>query len=210
MSSTPDSPGKADFQFKLSAARDGCADTKYQFLKTYSDHLEPAVRADLGAQALGFKTTEDFVQQALATAVHRFDQFSGSTEGELRNWVRAILRNEMCADRRALGRQKRNSSRDMTLDAALSGSRAGDLVAPILSALEELIRQEDVARLREYLSNLAKRDRLVVYMRAVEELGFRAIGAALEMSEGAARQLYLRASTKLRQLLEDNGFSDDE
>ena len=61
----------------------------------------------------------DVVQQTLLEAHRKFDQFRGSTEAELAAWLRTMLSFNVQDMLRAQGRQKRDATRERSLDASL-------------------------------------------------------------------------------------------
>jgi RNA polymerase sigma-70 factor (ECF subfamily) len=65
--------------------------------------------------------------------------------------------------------------------------------------------RDDLRRVQAALDRLAKRDREILVMRHLEEMSAAEIAAILGISEGAVRVRLLRALTRLRGLLDDEG-----
>ena len=80
--------------------------------------------------------------------------------------------------------------------------RTHDLSAgPDAPALERLEAAEAAATLREAVSNLPTKQRMTLELRIYEDLPFRDIANALEISEGAAKVNFHYAVKKLRKML---------
>jgi RNA polymerase sigma factor (sigma-70 family) len=194
------------FPALIAGAREGCCEAKGHLLLMCADHLPAAAGALIARKSLSGKTPADFVQDSLVKALECFEQFPGSKEGEFRGWLRSILHNAIGDHLRAVGRQKRAPGQQSSIDAESPTNPAKNLRVLTPSGLDEQIRREESGLIRECLGYLDQTPRLVFYMRAVENLGFQEIGAALEMSAGAARQHYVRAAKKLAELLKKCGL----
>jgi RNA polymerase sigma-70 factor (ECF subfamily) len=199
----------SDFPTMLGQARAGCAEVKGRLLSLYADYLDGHARAFLSHETIERASPADFVQETLLKAHRDFNEFHGSSEGEFRAWLRTILHNTICDHLQGLKCQKRDARREVPLDLDLSDSLARYFFSATPSGLEELLRQEAAVLIRKHMSHLCETSRAVLYMRAVEELNFREIGLALEISAGAARQTFQRAVATLRELLEEDGLRSD-
>ena len=63
----------------------------------------------------------DLVQESMAIAVEKFDQFEGGSEAELFAWVKTILENQIRQARRAYRSEKRDVFRERSLNQRQSG-----------------------------------------------------------------------------------------
>ncbi len=86
-----------DFVTLTHAARDGCAESLGQLVDRCRNYLllvanrglNPDLRVKVGAS--------DLVQETLLAAQRGFDRFEGSSDAELRLWLRRILLNKMAS-----------------------------------------------------------------------------------------------------------------
>jgi RNA polymerase sigma-70 factor (ECF subfamily) len=209
MSAVPQKQPVIDFPAMLGLARAGCAEMKGRLLSFYADYLDSYARAYASHETIERASPADFVQETLLKAHRDFNEFHGVSEGEFRAWLRTILHNTICDHLQGLKCQKRDARREVPLDPDLPDSLARYLFSAAPSGLDELLRREAAALIRKHMMDLSETSRAVLYMRAVEELSFREIGLALEISAGAARQTFSRAVTTLRELLEEEGLRSD-
>jgi RNA polymerase sigma-70 factor (ECF subfamily) len=138
----------------------------------------------------------DLVQQTLAAAIRSENQFRGQTIGELRAWLRAILRSEAAAFRRHFAQ---TAARDVSLERPLSPLMGQDHQTP----LTEVLAKERNRRLSLAIQQLPFDVQQAVILRIEEQLSFPAIGERLGRSEEAARKLFTRGLEHLRGSLSD-------
>ena len=84
-------------------------------LERFRDYLMLLSRLQLGPRMHGRLEASDLVQQTLLDACRDLDAFRGSTDEELAAWLRRLLACNLADARRALGREKRDISRDRPL-----------------------------------------------------------------------------------------------
>ncbi len=85
---------------------------------------------------------------------------------------------------------------------------ADRLLASGTTPSQRLLRDEQGRRLREVLGRLRPNDREVLVMCYLEELTFSEIGAALGISENAAKVRHFRALERTRILLEGQDLGE--
>lgn len=129
----------------------------------------------------------EVVQETFLKVYSRLDRWRG--EGDLKAWIARIAANEAMDRSRAL---RRHPTRE--LDEEMSGRSE----PPQEAALRE---REAHGALRRSLESLSPRNRLAVVLRYFEEMPTRDIAAALECSEGTARNILFRSLQKLRSVL---------
>lgn len=138
----------------------------------------------------------DLVQETMAAAHRSRHQFHGSSLGELRAWLRAILGNELAMFRRHYYlTAARDARREVSLVAA-EGTQSG-----AEQPVAHLSRAERNRAVAVALARLPDPSRLVVTLRSGEGLAFAEIGARIGRSEEAARKLWVRALEQLRGLV---------
>jgi RNA polymerase sigma-70 factor (ECF subfamily) len=175
------------FPAMFGQARAGSAEMKGRLLSLYADYLEGYARSYTCHETIERATPADFVQETLLKAHRDFDEFHGVSEGEFRAWLRSILHNTICDYLNGQRCQKRDTRREVPLDLDFPNSLARYLFSAAPSGLEELLRREAAELIRDHMIELSETSRAVLYMRAVEDLSFREIGASLEITTGAAR-----------------------
>jgi RNA polymerase sigma-70 factor (ECF subfamily) len=106
-------------------------------------------------------------------------------------WLFRIARNVVAGHYR-----KRRPSTSLDL--------VGDLVAPEPSPREVLIRQEELARMREALATLSEREQEIIRLRFAGGLGNQEVAKVLRLRPGHVAVLLYRALRKLRTQLEQD------
>jgi RNA polymerase sigma-70 factor (ECF subfamily) len=152
-------------------------------LAVANEELPSDLRAKGGAS--------DLVQQTLAAAIRSEHQFRGQSVGELRAWLRAILRTEVAAFRR---RYSGTAARDVGRETSLLEAVAADFQTPIRAAIQ-VERNQQMA---DAVGQLPDEYRRAVILRLEDSLSFAEIGRRLGRSEEAARKLFTRALDRLR------------
>jgi RNA polymerase sigma-70 factor (ECF subfamily) len=110
-------------------------------------------------------------------------------DGELRNWIARIAANEGLNWSRS---RRRHPTCDLDESVFVRSDPPQE---------ERLLEREAREALHRSLSALSPRQRLAVVLRYFQEMSPREIGAALECSEGTARNILFRSLQKLRSVL---------
>jgi RNA polymerase sigma-70 factor (ECF subfamily) len=154
--------------------------------------LDPDLQAKGGAS--------DLVQETFLEAQRDFGRFDGTSEPELRAWLRRILINNAgtftrryrATGKRAVDLEMRLGARGSSLDpgAGLAGSTP--------SPSGQAIDQEQALALQRALARLPEDYRRAVTLRFQEGLSFEEIGRRMDRTAEAARKLWSRAMERLR------------
>ncbi len=146
----------------------------------------------------------DLVQETLLAAQRAFDRFDGSTDEELRFWLRRILLNKLSSSqRRYFHTAKRQISREKPLPSQSdSQSREPSFVDLGVTPRAHALAQEQARQIEQELERLPQRDREVIELRCFERKSFVETGQILQISTDAARKRWCRAIERLRQQLE--------
>lgn len=91
-------------------------------LPRFRDYLMVLARQQLRAHLRGKLDPSDVVQEALLEAHRQFEQFRGSTPGELAAWLRTILAHNLADVTKYYGRGRRDVRRERALQDALGAS----------------------------------------------------------------------------------------
>lgn len=187
----------------LAAARAGSSAALGQALETYRRYLLLVAQQELDPELQAKGGASDLVQQTFLDAQQDFAAFRGTSEAELRSWLRQmLLRNLADFNRRYRETTKRRVGREVPLEA---GSSSGDLglgpYAATASPSAEAMAHEEAAALQVALEGLPEDYRRVITLRQQEQLSFEEIGAQLGRSPDATRKLWARAIQRLKQAL---------
>ena len=178
-----------------------------QIFDVYRMRLRRIVNFRLDRRIYGRVDPDDVLQEAYLNAQLRMKSILADRAETLFIWLRKIL-NQTLADvhRRHLGTKKRSAKRDVSIhggwstestSAALAIHLAGTLTSPSQAALRaELAAQIDAA-----LATLSPVDREILALRHFEELSNGEAAQVLNMTTQAASMRYVRAPSRLRDVL---------
>lgn len=162
----------------LAAACAGDRDALGRLIERYRPYLTAlARRAGAGQDA------SSVVQEGLTRAVERLAQFRGTTPATFLAWLAAIVRHG--AWQRSQGRPAFHALPEELADAAATPSR-------------QVAEREEVAQLCAAVAALPERQRQVIELRHLGRQSFAQVAQALGTTDGAARQLWLRAIRQLQ------------
>jgi RNA polymerase sigma-70 factor (ECF subfamily) len=186
----------------------GDEDALARLFANYRDRLWRIVQFRMDRRLQGRVDAEDILQEAYLNAAQRIDRFLYDHPRSFFIWLRMIVAQTLTdVHRRHIGAQKRNASRERpvhggwTADAtshSLSLHLLGHLTSPSQAAVRaELSEQIDLA-----LAGMSEIDREVLALRHFEELSNIEVAEVLGLSEQAASLRYIRAISRLRNVLE--------
>ena len=178
-----------------------------ELLARHRDRLRRMVAVRLDRRLAPLVDPSDVVQEALADASRKLDDFIRDRPLPFYPWLRRLTSERLIqCHRRHLGTQKRDVSRTERLDRPLPDESAAlladRLAASGTSPSQRMVRDEQAVRLREILDRLGPNDREVLVMCYLEELTFAEIAAALGITENAAKVRHFRAMERIRKLIE--------
>lgn len=179
-----------------------------QLFSFYRERLWRIVNFRLDRRLQGRVDPDDVLQESYINAVQRMDRFLYDHPRSFFIWIRMIVTQTLVdVHRRHIGTQKRSAARDISLQGrwspastshSLSFHLLGHLTSPSQAALrEELSEQIDLA-----LSGMSDIDREVLALRHFEDLSNLETAQLLGLSEQAASLRYIRAISRLRNVLE--------
>jgi RNA polymerase sigma-70 factor (ECF subfamily) len=164
--------------------------------------------SDLQAKAGG----SDLVQQTFLEAQRDFGQFHGTSEGELRAWLRRILLNNVASFQRSYRQtEKRRVAKELSLgDADADGLVAQGLARQLETPSGAAMARERRDAVERALSRLPEHYAEVLRLRQQEGLMFAEIGRRLDRSEEAAQKLWARALEQFEKELRHLGVEHAE
>jgi RNA polymerase sigma-70 factor (ECF subfamily) len=194
----------------IEQARRGDAAARQRLLERCRLRLRRVVGVRLDRRLAARVDASDVVQEALAQAGRRLDDYLHSPPLPFFAWLRQIARDRLVelhrrhvrAERRSVTREERLA---MELPDESSLRLAKRLVCSGTSPSGRLMRDELRDRVRSALARLSERDRDVLVMRHLEQLSTEEVAAVLGISEGAVKVRLLRALERLRGRLADDG-----
>jgi RNA polymerase sigma-70 factor (ECF subfamily) len=144
----------------------------------------------------------DIVQESLMEAGRHFPHFHGGSEEELLAWLRGILRNNMADARRRFQTEKRQLTREVSLDDSENRGLVQDMAAPIEPPSIQAQARERKEQLEKAMRQLPENYRQVLFLHTTKGLTFTQIAENLGSTTNAVRKLWGRAVDELAKLLE--------
>jgi RNA polymerase sigma-70 factor (ECF subfamily) len=193
--------------FLLPQAHAGDGAALGRLLERYRNYLALLARLQIGRRLQGKLDPADAVQETFLQAYRNFARFRGGTEGELAAWLRRILASRLAMEiRRYCGTQ----GRDVRLERQLAEEldQSSRLLGPVLvsadsSPSQRAARREQALALADALEQLPEHYREVILLHQIEDLMFPEIARRMGRSLDSVKNLWIRALTRLRGLLED-------
>jgi RNA polymerase sigma-70 factor (ECF subfamily) len=188
----------------LPAARAGSREAIGQALESCRRYLLQIAREELDPALQAKGGASDLVQETFLEAQRDFSRFHGSSENELRAWLRQLLLHHLLMfARRYRSTQKRGLNREMPLDvvfgaAGNNGAPAAPQETPSLHAMA----REKAESIKRALARLPDDYRQVILWRYQENRSFEEISRFLNRSPNATGKLWARALERLQSELE--------
>jgi RNA polymerase sigma-70 factor (ECF subfamily) len=187
---------------ELAAARAGDPSALGRVLQGCRAYLLTFANAELNADLAAKEGASDLVQQSLLEAQQAFGRFGGTNEDELLRWLRRIVKNNLLdLARRYRDTAARKIGQEMSLERDEAQQLTRRLADGQRSPVEGLLALEKKIALESGLACLPEEFRRVIELRHSQGRTFAEIGTSLGKSAEAARKLWFRALTKLRQEL---------
>lgn len=177
-------------------------------LERYRAYLHLLARLHLGARLRGKLDASDVVQQTFLRAYQAWPQFRGRSAEERAAWLRQILAHTLAHADRDFGREKRDVTRERSLEAALEASSiqlGAWLAADQSSPSERAGHNEQVLRLAEALTALSEAQREAVVLHYWQGWSVGEIGRHLDRTPAAVAGLLKRGLQQLRRQLNVGG-----
>jgi RNA polymerase sigma-70 factor (ECF subfamily) len=205
MHAKPDD-GLLDTQQLLDRAAQGDDDARRVLLERYRSFIRRMVAARLDRRLAPRIDASDIVQEVLADAAGRLDEYLRDRPLSFFGWLRQFASERVIkAHQRHLGAQRRSVTREsipMDFSDASAEELTRSLVAQDTSPSNRLMQQERREQVMAALATLGARDRDALVMRYLEQLDTPAIAEALGITEYAVKARLLRALVRIRGRLE--------
>jgi RNA polymerase sigma-70 factor (ECF subfamily) len=187
--------------------RAGDADALARYVELRRPQLLTYIQRQLSDGLRRKVEPEDVLQDATAEAVRALGTIDLSTWDPFSWLCQLAERRIIDAHRRFFGAQKRDASREISINApggGADGSRQGIvnlLVASITSPSQALSRKGREARLLEALKTLPEDQQEALRLRYVENMPSKEIAERLGKKDGAVRVMLTRSLQKLQGIL---------
>jgi RNA polymerase sigma-70 factor, ECF subfamily len=171
-------------------------------LEDYRDYLRLLAGHQLHPRLRGQLDPSDIVQQTLLKAHEKLDQFRGSTDHELRGWLRAILARSLVDAAR--GHRRRRGDEIRSLEAALDQSSArleAFLAAEQSSPSQKVMRAERLVALAAGMLRLPDDQRTALELRYLRGQSVAAVADQMGRAPVAVTGLLYRGTRALRELM---------
>jgi RNA polymerase sigma-70 factor (ECF subfamily) len=198
----------------LEQASQGDGHARQQLLARHRKRLRRMVAYHLDKRLAARIDASDVVQEALADAARKLDDYLRDRPIPFYPWLRRLAWERLVKlHRRHLRAQSRSVRREEPGVLALPDESAVELAQRLISSgtgpSAELLRGELRERVQAALARLRQRDREVLVLRYLEGMSTKEVAASLGITEGAVKMRQLRALDGLRRLLaEDAGEGD--
>lgn len=163
--------------------------------------VEPQLRPKLGAS--------DLVQESMAVAIEKFDQFRGTSQEELYAWLSTIIKNELKQQRRYYHTGKRNINREQRMDSHRPGAINYDCGGKPETFTDQMptpgthaVNVEQARALAIAMSHLPEEYQSVIKLRNWERLSFRQVAIELNKTESQVTRTWYRALVCLQSELD--------
>jgi RNA polymerase sigma-70 factor (ECF subfamily) len=198
----------------LARADHGDAAARGPLLERHRGRLRGMVALRMDARLASRVDPSDLVQDTLAEAHRRLDDYLRDRPLPFYPWLRQIAADRLAdLHRRHVRSRKRTVTREEPDAPPLTDRSEWELarrLAGSVSAPSARLRREDrLQQLHEALARLPERDREVLVLRHLEQMPPREIAAVLGVTEGAVYTRHLRALERLRRLLGDTGSESE-
>jgi RNA polymerase sigma-70 factor (ECF subfamily) len=204
-STSPPSASSGDD--RLSSALRGDARAWGSLLDELRPRLKRMVALRLDRRLQGRIDPSDVIQEVFLEATGRRDEFAREPSVGLLLWLRFLTAQQLeLHHRRHLGVQARDAGREVSIyggamPEASSAALAAQLLGRETRVSEVAIRAERALRLQDALNSMDPIDREVLALRHFEQLSNQECARVLGISESAATKRYIRALTRLREIL---------
>lgn len=184
----------------LQKAQDDCPVALGDVFEAARKYLLTIANRQLDIQLRAKVGASDLVQDTFVEAQRDFEKFNGTTFGEFRRWLTAILEHRLANNVRRYRRtQKRQLQRELTLTRDVTELARLQDAAP--TPRTALIAEFERQRVKEAIERLPPDAREIIIDRNWRRLSFAEIGVRHRCSAEAARKRWSRAVVDLQKRL---------
>jgi RNA polymerase sigma-70 factor (ECF subfamily) len=207
-------PASASELLRRAAAGDSSA--LGQALEPYRKRLRRMIALRIDRRLQGRVDPSDIVQEAYIDAARRIGEYTANSQVPFYLWLRVLAGQRLVDEyRRHLGTQARDVAREFTLfhgtmPEPTSAALAAQLLGRWTTPSEAAMRAERRLRLQAALNQMDRIDREILALRHFEQMTNGEVAAALMLDKSAASKRYVRALTRLKDILSGMPGASDE
>ena len=185
---------------------EGGGDALAGLFSEYRPRLERMVEFRLDPLLRGRVESADVLQEAYIEIARRVGDYTADPGVSFFVWVRQLTYQTLIGIHRRHFREKRDPNLEVRLGQRPTSSNTSDSIARVLidqhtSPSQAAARAEEVAVLRAALESMDEIDREVLALRHFEQIGNNEVAEILDLSVTAASNRYIRAMTRLGEIL---------
>jgi len=187
---------------RLEVARTGDEKVLGRLLELYRGYLLSIANQEMGSDIVPKVAPSDLVQETFFQAYRDFPKFLGDSESELRDWLKAILVNNLRdTHRHYRDTQKRQVDLEQPWDVVQNEDRHVRSLSTNDSPSQFMQAADSMRALRCALSRLPEEYRQVIQRRNFDAVGFDALAKEFNRTPEAVRKLWGRAVRRLTEEL---------
>lgn len=191
---------------ELDSLRSGGEKALAELFSGYRDRLERMVEFRLDSRLRGRLDPADVLQEAYLRVTRRIEHFLSEPSVSFYVWLRSQTFQTLIDLHRQQSAQKRNAAAEVRLGVHADADETGASIAQALfkqrtSPSQAAVRAEEIHQLREALATMDEIDREVLALRHFEHLSNSEVAETLELSPTAASNRYVRAMTRLGDIM---------
>jgi RNA polymerase sigma-70 factor (ECF subfamily) len=173
-------------------------------LEEYREYLKVLARVQLHPRMQGQLDASDIVQQTLLQAHQKHDQFRGSTDRELRGWLRSILARKLVDAARVHRRRQGDAIRSLESSLDQSSARLEVLlISEQSSPSQRAMKAEQLATLAASLPRLPDDQRTALELRYLGSLSVAAVAEHMGRDAVSVTGLLYRGTRALRSMMNE-------
>jgi RNA polymerase sigma-70 factor, ECF subfamily len=181
----------------LYAARSGDVEALGRLLDMYRNYLRLLAQLQVGRRLRGKADPSDLVQETFLAAQRNIQQFRGTSEGELVEWLRQILTSKLVTRRRDV-RLEQQLGADLDNSSRMLGAA---LLAPESGPSQKACRRERAVLLADAIKTLPADYGEVIILRHLEGLSLGETAERMGRTTDSVKKLWVRGIAKLRGIL---------
>ena len=197
-----------DTEELLRRACQGDSVAKSRLFNRHRARLKQMIHLRMDQRLAGRLDPSDVVQDALVEASQKLDTYNQQRPVPFYPWLRQIAWERLVELHRWHFRQKRNITREVSVEMQLSDESfcqlAGRLVSQGPSPSSAALQKEMASRVRQALDRQDAIDREILTLRHLEQLNTKDAAAVLGITVAAAKSRHLRAMQRLLRDLDPN------
>ena len=178
----------------IDKARKGCDDSLSEIISRLSSYLTLCAKHQINDGLQSKFGASDVVQTSLIDVCRSLDSFNGSSETELRAWLKQIVKNNLIDEVR-----RYTSTQSRSIDLEMPIQNVNYPLAARTNTSSAMLRQrESDEQLKQAILRLPIRMQRVVEARHRFGYTFDQIGTQLNVTESTARKIMIQATQKLK------------